>query len=104
MRLFVAQKRPTHGGAVAVKRTRITVETETLMIVRRAKVARAWCPKCRQEVEAITLDREGLKNLLTRAEIEDWLSTGKLHRWQTANELSQICVQSLLHCFELENV
>src|ERR1700756_3340971 len=45
MRPVVTQKRSTHGSAVAVKTTRITVETETLMIIRRPKVALAWCPE-----------------------------------------------------------
>ena len=52
--------------AVVVKTTRITVETETLMIIRRAKVALAWCPKCRTEVEVITLDGAAWWNRLRR--------------------------------------
>ena len=87
-----------------VKTTRITVETETLMIVRRAKAGLAWCPDCRAEVDVITLDNDSLAKSITAAHIEEWLGTGKLHLWQPAQGPTQICVSSLLRCFELDAV
>jgi hypothetical protein len=83
---------------VAVKTTRITVETETLIIVHRAKAALDWCPDCRAEVDVITLDRDSLFELATTAQIHEWQSTGKLHLWQPAHGLTRICVTSLLQC------
>ena len=90
--------------AVAIKTTRITVETETLMIVHRAIATLAWCPDCRAEVDAITLDNDSLAEPSTAAQIQEWLSTGKLHLWQPIDGPAQICVTSLLQCFELESV
>ena len=87
-----------------MKTTRITVETETLMIIRRAKVALAWCPECLTEVEVITLDGGSLAEPLTAEQIREWVGTGRLHFWQTADRPAQICVVSLLHCLELEDV
>ncbi len=84
--------------AVAVKTTRITVETETLIIVRRAKATFAWCPDCRAEVDVITLDQDSLIESATAAQIHEWHSTGKLHLWQPAHGLARICVTSLLQC------
>jgi hypothetical protein len=46
--------------AIGVKTTRITIETETRVIVRRAQATLSWCPGCRAEVEVITLDRDSL--------------------------------------------
>ena len=89
---------------MAVKTTRITVETETLMIIRRAKVALAWCPECLTEVEVITLDGGSLAEPLTAKQIREWVNTGRLHFWNTADGPDQICVASLLHCLELEDV
>ena len=85
--------------AVAVKTTRITLETETLIVVRRAKATLAWCPDCRAEVDVITLDSHSLIEPATAAQIHEWRATGKLHLWQPANGSAQICVTSLLQCF-----
>jgi hypothetical protein len=83
---------------MVVKTTRITVETETLTIIRRAKAVLAWCPDCRAEVDVITLDNDSLAEPVTVAQIQQWLGTGKLHLWQPAHGLAQICVTSLLNC------
>jgi hypothetical protein len=88
---------------VGIKTTRITVETETLMIVRRAKAALSWCPDCRADVDVITID-DSLAEPVAAARVQEWLGTGKLHLWQPAYGPAQICVTSLLQCFESEEV
>jgi hypothetical protein len=85
--------------AVVRKTTRITVETETLVIVRHAKAAMSWCPGCRAEVDVVTLDSDSLIEPATADQIREWLATGKLHLSQPANGPIQICVSSLLQCF-----
>ena len=89
---------------MAVRTTRITVETELLVVIRRAKAVPAWCPECLDNVETITLDAESLTEPATAAQIQEWLATGKLHLWQPVNGCAQICVTSLLQCFELDDV
>ena len=89
---------------MVVKTTRIIVETETLMLVRRAKATLAWCPDCRAEVDVIALDNDSLAEPLGPAQIQEWLGTGKLHLWQPATGPAQICLTSLLQCFESEKV
>jgi hypothetical protein len=86
--------------AVAVKTTRITLETETLVIVRHAKAAVSWCPGCRAKVDVVTLDADSVVEPATAAQIRHWQATGKLHFSQPANGSAQICVSSLLRCFE----
>lgn len=82
--------------------TKITVETETLTVIRRAKAAMGWCPDCRAEVEVIASDDESLADPATVAQLQQWLGTGKLHLWQTAHGPAQLCIQSLLRCLEWE--
>ena len=84
--------------------TRITVETDTFLVVRRAKAALAWCPDCSTEVDAITLTRDSISDPATAAQVEAWLRTGNLHIWHSAEEAVQICVTSLLRCSAQEEV
>ncbi len=87
-----------------VKTARITVETDTVMIVRQARTAPGLCPVCRAEVDVITLDNASIADLESAAQLQDWVSTGKLHFWQPPNRPAQICLPSLLHCFELDGL
>jgi len=83
-------------------RTRITVETETLLVVRQSKAALAWCPECGAEVNAIALD--SVRQMLAGTSRQERLGSGKVHSWQAANGPVQICVPSLLHYFDSAEV
>jgi hypothetical protein len=85
---------------VTVRSTKITVETETLLIVRRARVDLAWCPDCRANVETFTLDAYSVAEPATAAQVREWLATGKLHSWKADDGLARICVRSLMCCLE----
>ena len=87
-----------------VKTARITVETDTVIVVRRASTAPAWCPVCQAQVDAITLDKSSPAEPAAVAQIQSWLNSGKLHLWQQPNGPTQICLASLLRCFELDGV
>ena len=76
--------------------TRITVETDTCLVIRRAKAALAWCPDCCADVDVITLTADSFAEPATSAQVERWVATGKLHLWHTADGVVQICVISLL--------
>lgn len=88
---------------MAARTTRITVETETLIVIRRAKAILGWCPDCLANVEIITLNADSLADPATAAQIQQWLATGSLHHWSTANE-AHMCVPSLLSCFDSRDV
>jgi hypothetical protein len=79
-----------------LRTTRITVETDTFLVVRRATAALAWCPDCSAEVDVITLTRDSISEPATAAQLEGWLRTGKLHLWRSGGGAVQICVISLL--------
>ncbi len=80
--------------------TRITVETDTFLVVRRAKAALAWCPDCSAEGDVITLTQDSFLEPATATQVEAWLRTGKLHLWRNGEGAVQICVTSLLQSSE----
>jgi hypothetical protein len=85
---------------MVVRMVRITVETDTIMVLRHARTERAWCPGCRADVEVITLDGGSLPETKASAQIREWHDTGNLHLWQTAGGPVRLCLASLLRCFE----
>lgn len=78
------------------KQTKITVETDSLMIVRGRNSTRAWCSKCGSEAEMVSIERMGVITNLDRPELEEWLNSDVLHRSHSANGSAQICLNSLL--------
>lgn len=78
------------------KQTKITIETESLLILQGRNSSRAWCPRCAAEVEMIALENTGVISNLDRPAIEEWLNSGELHRTQTPDGSELICLNSLL--------
>jgi hypothetical protein len=78
------------------KRTRITIETESLLVLKGRNARRTWCPACAADVEAIALEEVGLISNLERSALEEWLNSANLHRLQVADGLTLICLNSLL--------
>jgi hypothetical protein len=83
------------GGFMA-KQTKITIETDSLLILRGRSSVRAWCPRCAAEVEMIALEDMGVISNLERPELEEWLNSGELHRLQAADGSALTCLDSLL--------
>jgi hypothetical protein len=78
------------------KQTRITIETDSLLILRGRSSVRAWCSRCAAEVEMIALEDMGVISNLERPELEEWLNSGELHRFQAADGSALTCLNSLL--------
>jgi hypothetical protein len=90
-------------SGMVVKTTRITIETESLLVVRRGKTVVTWCPVCCAEAEAMTLEGSILGDDIPSTLLSDWLAAGKLHLWSLDGGLDWICLTSLLRCFESED-
>jgi len=86
------------------KTTRITIETENLLVVRKGKTIVTWCPACCADVEVMMLDGDSLGEDIPSKSLGDWLRAGKLHLWRPAEGSAQICLPSLLQCFHAETV
>ena len=78
------------------KQTKITIETDSLLIVRGRNSNRAWCVQCAAETEMIALESLGVISNLGQAAVEEWLNSGELHRSKLANGSVLICLNSIL--------
>jgi len=78
------------------KQTKITVETSSLLLLRAQTAERAWCAQCAAESEVVALDRIGVISNLDREALEEWLNSGRIHRLDSPEGSSAICLTSLL--------
>jgi hypothetical protein len=78
------------------KETKITIETDSLLIFRSRSSLRAWCPECGSEVEMIPLDGVGVISNLAPPEVEAWIQSEDLHHTNAADGAPLICLNSML--------
>jgi Mg2+ and Co2+ transporter CorA len=78
------------------KQTKITIETDSLLILRGQNSQCTWCPMCEAEREMIALENLGVISNLDRRALEEWLNSGEMHRVETADGSTLICLNSLL--------
>jgi len=78
------------------KQTKITIETESLLILRGRTALRAWCEQCGGETEMIPLEGVGVISNLPAPEVEAWIESDDLHRPQAPDGKTLICLNSLL--------
>lgn len=78
------------------KLTTVTIETDSLLILRGRSLARAWCPQCAAEVEMIAMKDTGMISNLDQPALEEWLTSEELHRSQAADGSVLTCLNSLL--------
>jgi hypothetical protein len=78
------------------KQTKITVKTDSLLMLRGRKALRGWCPECGAHGEMIPFNAMEVVSNLSPAEVESWLESEEIHRSQAADGTSLICFNSLL--------
>ena len=78
------------------KQTTITVETDSLLILRGQSARREWCPRCEAEVETIAMEDIGVITNLGRFALEEWLNSEELHGLHAADGSAVTCLNSLL--------
>jgi len=78
------------------KLTKITVETESLLVLRGRKSLRAWCPQCDAEGEMIVLGDIGVISNLAPSDVKAWFECETIHHSRTADGTELICLNSLL--------
>jgi hypothetical protein len=78
------------------KQTKITIETESLLILRGRTSLRAWCPQCRAEGDMIVLGDIGVVSNLAPSDVKAWFESEAIHRLQAADGAELICLDSLL--------
>lgn len=78
------------------KQTKITLETDSLVILRGRSSPRAWCPRCGAEVEMIAMQETAVMTNLNPTALEEWLKSDELHRSQTRDGSTLLCLNSVL--------
>jgi hypothetical protein len=78
------------------KQTKITIETDSLLILRGRSSVRAWCPRCTAEVEMIAMKDLGVISNLDPHALKEWLHSEEIHRLQAADGTALTCLSSLL--------
>jgi hypothetical protein len=83
----------------ARKETTITVETETVLLIRQGQLPRIVCSGCGIEVEAVALGTLGVLTNIPVSLLEGCLSSGRLHVSDGPDGSRLVCVNSLLASF-----
>jgi hypothetical protein len=80
------------------KRTRITIETERVLVISKARSTfDGWCPVCNQVVRLLRPDEATAFTAYFRASQYQYpLEISKLHIIPTADGLMSVCLNSLL--------
>jgi len=78
------------------KRTTITMETDSLLVLRGRIPLRALCPECGAEVEMIPLNDLGVVSNLPPREVQGWLESEEMHHTTAPDGVHMICLQSML--------
>ena len=78
------------------KQTKITIETDSLLVLRGRSSLRGWCPQCAAEGEMIPVEGVGVISNLAPPEVEAWLESESIHRTQSSDGSQLICLNSML--------
>lgn len=83
-------------AGMAKRTTRITVETERILIIRGANPVRSWCTQCAAEVDMVVPEAAGVLAQVDHSRIQRWLDAEELHAAQMKDGSARICLDSLL--------
>jgi hypothetical protein len=80
----------------AGKRTQITIETSRVLIVRRIRSSRTWCPECAREVDMVGIDEASALTGMTQPAFRECVETGMWHFSESSGGAPLICLVSLM--------
>jgi LSD1 subclass zinc finger protein len=78
------------------KQIKITIETESLLLLRGRNSSRVRCPLCNTESEMVALENLQVVSNLDRRSFEEWINSGELHHLEADDGSPLICLNSLL--------
>jgi hypothetical protein len=78
------------------KHTKITIETDTLLVLRGRRPLLAFCPACGVEAEMIPIEEAGIVSNLTASEVEAWMQAEDLHRTHAPDGALLLCLSSMV--------
>lgn len=77
--------------------TRITVESERIIISSRRHAASAWCAACRAQTQMLKPEEASAIAAVTPRTIYRWVEAGKLHFTESPDGWLLICLDSLIN-------
>lgn len=78
------------------KRTEITIETDSIVVLSRRKVSiLSWCRDCGQRTKMISVDEAAILARVTSRTIYGWVESKRLHFAETSEGRLLICCQSI---------
>jgi hypothetical protein len=75
---------------------RITVETQSTLIIRGVNPVLARCPRCAAEVDTVVLEVAGVLARMDQSTIQPSLGTQELHQTRMSGGLARMCWDFLL--------
>jgi hypothetical protein len=85
------------AGTVTVhKRTEITIETEQVVVRKRQRQVRSWCPECRREVDMVDLKEAEALTGTPQATLSCGVAERGWHWSQAEDGSPLVCLESLL--------
>jgi hypothetical protein len=78
------------------KQTKITLETDSLLVLRGRKALSGWCPQCAAPSEMIPFEGIAVVTNLPVGMVEFWLESEQIHRSSAPDGTPLICLSSLL--------
>jgi len=84
------------------RRTTITIETTSLLVLRSRNSKRAWCRECGAEAEMFTMEKGDL-GTPNATLFEKWLNSGEMHHAKLPDGSSLICLNSFLALVQTTN-
>ena len=81
---------------VMTKQTKITIETESLLVLKGSSSLRGWCSRCQAEGELIPLEGVGVISNLSPGAVEAWIESEEIHHSRSSDDAPLICLNSLL--------
>lgn len=78
------------------KRTRITIETEQVLIIRRRGCTRRWCWECGRDVDMVELDQAGALTGVAHRRLRECARIEKWHLAAAPDGSPLVCLDSLL--------
>jgi len=85
------------------KQTKITIETDSLLVLRGTVALRGWCRQCAAEAEVIPFDGIGVISNLPPSQVRAWLECEVIHHSQASDGTHLICLNSLLKHIQKSN-
>jgi hypothetical protein len=85
------------------KTTQITIETSSVLIIRRTRSSRARCPECAREVDHVGLAEAGVLTGMARPALRGDVETLKWHYSESSEGAPLVCLNSLMKSMQSEN-